>query len=144
MYLQITLAALTESQTPINFDMIMKVNASIKASPSAILNWRFGKSTSLHPWDWALYEDLGRSGVKYVNTQMRQPHIDCLTWEVFSHIYNFWCISQIQKSYEYTKFGRLPLVSIPQFHKEASPHLANQSSLIKDTNLEQHSNFRKK
>lgn len=64
MYLQITLAALTESQTPINFDMIMKVNASIKASPSAILNWHFGKSTSLHPWDWALYEDLGRSGGK--------------------------------------------------------------------------------
>lgn len=56
MYLQMTLAALTESQTSINFDIIMKVNASIKASPPAILYWH------LHPADWVLNQDLGKWG----------------------------------------------------------------------------------
>lgn len=56
MYLQMTLGALTESQTSINFDIIMKVNTSIKASPPAILYWH------LHPADWVLNQDLGKWG----------------------------------------------------------------------------------
>lgn len=38
-YLQMTLAAFNETQTLINFDIILKVNASILTLPSASLNW---------------------------------------------------------------------------------------------------------